>query len=121
MLDERSAALLAAINGACTGGGFKIIEQEELSRMIPEGTEDVEKTLAYLEEKRLIELRYAEAGTYCVRPMPAGRTFAERAEREKREKEKSRSDVLRYAALGAFFGGFAATVLFGLLLLIFRV
>lgn len=120
MLDERSTAVLAAINGACTGGGFKIIDEEELARTLPAGGEDVGKTISFLAENRYIELRYAEAGTYCVRPMPAGRTFLERAEREKRERERSRKDVLLYSALGAFLGGFAAAVLMGLLMLIFR-
>ncbi len=120
MLDERSAALLAAVNDACTGGGFKIIEQEELARALPGGEDDVGKTLSFLAENNFIELRYAEEGTYCVRPMPAGRTFLERSQREKREREQSRRDVLFHAAIGAFLGGFAAALLMGLALLILR-
>ena len=121
MLDERSAAVLAAINGACTGGGFKIMEEEELARSLPEGGEDVEKTLSYLAENRFIELEYAEAGTYCVRPMPAGRAFAAQSAFEQREREKSRLEVLKFSALGAFLGGFAAMLLMGLARLLFRV
>ena len=120
MLDESSAAVLAAINGACTGGGFKILEEKELARVLPAGGEDVAKTLSFLAENHYIELRYAEEGTYCVRPMPAGRLFSEYEEREKREREKRRADVFRFAAIGAFLGGFAAALLHILVLLFIR-
>lgn len=114
MLDENCAALLAAINGACIGGGFKIIEEQELARCLPEEG-NIVRMLSQLEEKKLIELRYAEEGTYCVRPMPAGRTFAERVQREKFEARRSRREVLVCAVLGAFFGAFTAALLVGLL------
>ncbi len=103
--------MLAAVNGACEGDGFKIIEEEELGRVLPEGNSGVARTLAYLEEKRLIELRYAEEGTYCVRTMPAGRSYSERMARERAERRKLRTQTLLFAALGAFLGGFVAAAL----------
>ncbi len=115
MLDECSAALLAAVNDACVGGGFIILEERELLRAFPGGEGDVGKTLAYLADKKLIELRYAEDGTYCVRTMPAGRSYAERTEREKREREKSRRDLLLWSFCGSFLGG-ALVALIGTLL-----
>ena len=120
MLDEKSTAMLSAINELCPGGGFKIVEEQELARAFPDGG-DVARTLAYLEEKRLIELRYADEGTYCVRTMPAGRSYAERSLREKEEQEKSRREGFFVSFFGAFLGGAAAALLILLVELIFRV
>ena len=106
MLDENSAALLAVINNASAGGGFVILEEGELGRALKEGS-DVEKELAFLEEKKYIELRYAEDGTYCVRTMPAGRCYAERSQSERREKARGRREAL----LSSFFGGLAGGAL----------
>ena len=121
MLDEKSTAILSAINELCPGGGFEIVEEQELVRAVPEGKGDVARILAFLEEKRLIELRYADEGTYCVRTMPAGRTFAERSERERLARVRGRREVLYAAAAGGFLGGLAAGLIVLLLALIFRV
>lgn len=109
MLDENSAALLAAINNACPDGGFVILEESELKRALKEG-EDVSRGVAYLEEKKLIELRYAEDGTYCVRTMPAGRSYAERTAYERRERVRTRRETLFFAFLGSFAGGLLAAL-----------
>ena len=111
MLDEKSEAILSAVNDLCGGGGFKIVDEEDLRRALSNGEGDVGKILSFLEEKKLIELRYAEEGTYCVRTMPAGRSYAERSRMEISEREKRRRDVLLYAALGSFLGSFVATAL----------
>lgn len=111
MLDEKSEEILSAVNDLCGGGGFKIVDEEDLRRALPAGEGDVGRILSFLEEKQLIELRYAEEGTYCVRTMPAGRSYAERSRLELCERERSRRDVLFYAALGAFLGSFVAALL----------
>lgn len=109
MLEENACAVLAAVDEACRGGGFKIVEEDDLARRIPR--EEVKRTLAYLEERRLIELRYAEEGTYCVRTMPAGRSYLERAKQEKTERLKDRREVFFAALAGAFSGGAAAALI----------
>ncbi len=101
--------MLAAVNEACRGGGFKIIEEDDLARVVPQ--EEVQKTLAYLEQKRLIELRYAEEGTYCVRTMPEGRSYLERVKRETAERDRSRRAIFWGAFFGAAAGGFAAALI----------
>ncbi len=108
--------MLAAVNEACRGGGFKIIEEDDLARIVPK--EDVGKTLSLLEEKRLIELRYADEGTYCVRTMPEGRSYLERVRRENAERERGRRDTVLGAFFGALAGGFAAALLVGLVALL---
>ncbi len=120
MLDESSAALLAAIIGACPGGGFVILEEEELRRAMPRGA-DVAKSLSCLEERRFIELRYAEDGTYCVRTMPAGRSYAERSEAENSERRRARRETFRYAFWGSFAGGSLGAVLLLLFEVLLRV
>lgn len=113
MLDEISAAALAAVNDACPGGGFKILEEEDLARLLPAGT-DTEATLLRLAEEHLIELRYAEGGTYCVRTMPEGRDYAERRLREQTERRILSRAALSSAFWGAFAGGLLAALLTGL-------
>lgn len=121
MLDEKSEAVLTAVNGLCADGGFKIIEERELLRLLPAETENVGRILSFLEEKRFIELRYAEEGTYCVRTMPAGRSYAERTAYEKTERGRSRRETLLCAALGAMLGGAAVSLIALLVGLFLRV
>lgn len=121
MLDERSEALLSAVNGLCPDGGFKIVEEQELARSVPMEAGDVGRLLSYLAEKDFIEIRYAEAGTYCVRTMPAGRSYAERSAYEKAERARGRRDTLLYSAFGAFIGGVLVSLLALLIGLFFRV
>ena len=121
MLDERSEILLGAINEMCAGGTFKIVESDELARLVPGYEGDVGRIVTYLAERRLIELRYAEDDAYCVRTMPEGRSYVERTERERRERAKSRREVLVFSAFGAFIGGMVATFLVFLVRLVFGV
>ena len=117
MLDESSAAVLAAINGACTGGGFKILEEKELARALPAGGEDVAKTLSFLAENHYIELRYAEEGTYCIRVLAAGREYLPRLKQDAKEAALERTRVALCAALGGALGGMFSVLLFAALLL----
>ncbi len=105
MLDEISGALLAALNEYCEGGGFKIVEEADLLRLVPATQEELSRRMSYLEDKRFIELRYAEDGAYCVRILPAGRGYGLQVKREQAEKTRSRRDLFFASALGAFAGG----------------
>ncbi len=105
MLDEASAQLLSALSALIVGGGYKIVEEGELAPRLPLTGEELTRSLALLEEKRLIDVRYAEGGAFCLRLLPAGRSYAERVERERLDAKKRNRESLLYAALGAFLGG----------------
>ncbi len=115
MLDEGSRALLAAVNGMCERGGFKIIEEGELVRACRLDAETMRQTMALLAEKKLIELRYAEDGTYCVRPLPAGKGYLAREAQEARERGKMHREAFLFGAGGAVLGG-ALSALFAFVL-----
>ena len=114
MLDELSGGLLAALNALVEGGGFKIVEQEDILRLVHADAEEVARRMSCLEERRLIDLKYAEAGEYCVRILAAGRGYGMQAAREKQAERKERRDIFLSSALGAFAGG----ALSGLLVLL---
>ena len=73
--------------------------------------------LEELSERRLIEIRYAEEGIYCVRVLAAGREYLPRRRQDAKEAASGRMRVFLCAALGGFAGGlFSALVLVALLL-----
>ncbi len=104
MLDERTQALLAGIADLCKGDGFHIIEERELKNLAPFEEGEIGRIISRLAEKEFIELRYAEEGTYCVRALPAGKSYTERARQEASERSRTRREVLFFAAAGAFLG-----------------
>lgn len=114
MLDELSGELLAALDTLVEGGGFKIVEEEDILHLVPAAAEEISRRMSYLEDKRLIDLKYAEAGEYCVRILAAGRGYGMQAAREKKAEQKERRDLFLASALGAFAGG----ALSGLLVLL---
>lgn len=105
MLDELTGELLSALNTIVEGGGFKIVEQEDILRLVPATAEEIAKRMSLLEDKRLIDLKYAEAGEYCVRVLAAGRGYGVQAARERQEEKKERRDLFFASLLGAFAGG----------------
>ena len=105
MLDELSGELLTALNALADGVGFKVVEEGELLRLVPASSEELSRRMSYLEDRRLIELRYAEAGEYCVRILPAGRSYGMQTAREQAAQKRSRRDLFLASALGAFAGG----------------
>lgn len=110
MLDERTSLLLAAINEYCGEGSFKIAEEGELLRRFPAQMgvdgESLRAMLVYLGDRRYIDVRYAEEGEYCVRPLPEGRIYFERTQAERRESRRRRRDGVVFALIGSFAGGF---------------
>lgn len=115
MLDETSGRLLEALTALGEGGGYKVVEEEELMRLVPANADEIARRMAYLEDRRLIDLRYAEAGEYCVRVLAAGRSYGAAAALEKREEKRERRDLLLVSFFGAFAGGAAAAALMLLL------
>lgn len=122
MLDERTGTLLKKINEMCGGGGFKIAEEDDLLSCFPQsanvGKEELVRILSYLEEKRLIEIKYADGGEFCLCPLPEGRRYFE-TEREKRsEARRRRGELFFLSATGAFLGALAAGLIVFLLVLL---
>ncbi len=116
MLDEKTGALLAAINGKCGGESYKIIEEKEFSDCLARrgGADrgEIRAMLSFLEAERLIEIRYAEDGLYCVKPLAEGRKYFEQERLRTAERnERRRSDFL-LSLLGAFAGAFLGSLLF---------
>ena len=115
MLDERTRILLDKINELCKEGGFKIIEENELLSCFPASAKvdggELKRILQYLEERRYIELKYAEEGVYCLCPLPEGRLYFENALQKRYEGARRRREILCLTALGAFSGGFLGSLL----------
>ena len=108
MLDRRTGSLLAKLNALCAKAAFCIVEEEEL--ISPgEDSESVKGMLGFLQDRGYLELSYAEEGEYCVRILPEGRLYFERAAAERRDELRcTRREILCTffgALLGAFLGG----------------
>ncbi len=115
MLDTRTAALLAHLNGLCREGKYEVVEADELLSCFPPKAgmdrENLQKTLAYLSENGYVDIRYEEDGLYCLCPLPAGRLYTEHARAAKRDAFRRRRDTVLLAAAGAFVGGFLGALL----------
>ena len=65
------------------------------------GATEIAAMVEYLSENGYIEVKYADSGMFCVRPLPLGRSYC------KREKERLAEGKiwLKYLMATAFFGG----------------
>ncbi len=108
MLDERTGILLEKINETCSDGGSKIVEEGELLSCFPEtakiGREELSRILGYLEERRYIDVKYADEGVYCLCPLPEGRLYSEQARQRRLETRSRRREIFLFSLSGAFFG-----------------
>ena len=115
MLDRRTGYLLQKLNTLCTGAAFCIVEEEELL-FGGEDSESIKGMLGFLEDRNYLQLRYAQNGEYCVRILPEGRLYSERAAAEKREAvRRSRRESLS-AFLGALGGGILSGAIVALIM-----
>lgn len=121
MLDAKASELLGTINRLC-GEGFKIAEEEELLSRLSWAADGAElrAILRLLEERRYIDVQYAEEGVYCLSTLPEGRQYFERLADRAREKARRRREVWAFSALGAFLGSLAGGLLLFLLLSLAR-
>lgn len=115
VLDERSSRLLAAINGICENGGYRIIEERELlgAFSAADGVDGarLSEMLSRLETQRYLEIRYAEDGEYCLRPLSAGVRYSEQERGEKREAFRRRREAALFALAGGAVGGFLGALI----------
>ena len=122
MLDERASALLGRIDELCKGDGFKIAEEGELLSCFPDGAgrEELERTLGELEERRYIDVKYAEEGVYCLCPLPEGRRYFEALKETRREGARRRGEAFFLSLSGGFFGSLLGGFLLLLILFLAR-
>ena len=116
MLDKRTAAVLRTVTAE--GEGYRVVDVGELAGGLPAGLradgQSVDAALRRLAAEGYISVKYSEAGTYCVAPLPKGKEAA---------KEDARSRARSRLRLGAFwlpfFGAFAGALLAALLFALF--
>lgn len=92
MPDKRSLLLLKLLCGICVNSGYKVIELQELAAGLPPEyaftSADVDKMLAFLNDRSFISLRYGDGNEACLCVLPKGREACEREiERETSERE----------------------------------
>lgn len=121
MLDERTSVLLEKINELCGGSGYKIAEEDELLSCFPARIkadgEELSRILGYLEERRYIDVKFAEAGVYCLCPLPEGRLYFEKLREERFEGTRRRRETFLLSLVGAFLGGLLGAAIVGLVFL----
>lgn len=117
MLDKRTAAVLRAVTAE--GEGYRVMDAGELAGALPERLKadgrTVDADLRRLAAEGYISVKYSEAGTYCVAPLPKG---MEAAKEEARTRARLRLRVSAFwlPFAGAFAGGALAALLWALLL-----
>ncbi len=117
MLDERTSRLLKKIIYLCGDSGYKIAEEGELLTSLPLGDKgELARLLRYLEERRMIDVKYAEEGVYCLCPLPEGRLYFERKREQRYEVSRRKRELFLFGFLGAFAGSLLCSILVLLLL-----
>ena len=119
-MDKRTTYLLNKINELCSEGSYKIVESDELLSCFPEKLkmdgDGLGQCLTYLKEHRLIDVKYAEEGVFCLCPLPEGRTYFESVKEKKSDAFRRRRDIVLMTALGAFVGAFVGSICVWLLI-----
>lgn len=111
-MDGNVLGLLVAVNTLCEGTSWRIFDEADLSELLPAGqAENISAALEQLEARRLIDLRYAEGGTYCVRVLPAGRAYAARRQEEQAAAAYREHRIFRTAFWGGLAGAFVGAIL----------
>lgn len=92
MLDKRSEALLNIINRECNEGSYKVIEVDDLIRLMPSkykaDFDMINQLMGYLRNGEYISIKYCDKEVYCVSPLPRGRRIFEIEQEEEREKKR---------------------------------
>ena len=111
MLDKRSKALLRIINEECKEGTYKVIEVDDILRVMPKkfkmDQEGVAQIISYLSNADYISVKYKDEVVYCVSPLPRGRKIFEIEEDEKKlsKQKKLKFCLLILLVICLSFGG----------------
>lgn len=115
MLEERSKILLNYIVEYCSGGGYKIISEQELKSAYYERYNVDEQELAeiikYLRENSYIAVKYTGGGEYCLMPLPKGRVYQEEQKSALYREILLQKTTLKYSFLGGLAGSLIAVTL----------
>ncbi len=122
MLDGRTRFLLETLCRVCGEGSYQIVEEGELLKSFP-AVSGVDETalrnmLWHLRDLSYIDVRFDDAGVYCVRPLPEGRLYFERLTEGRTNAKRRRREQFLWAFCGSFLGsllGGGVAVLFSLL------
>lgn len=124
-MEATEKAIFDKIAEACRGGGYAIVDGEELADAVPDGgrrsADDIETSLKELQRGGFIDIKYARGGTYCVtalkaRPQEREESNAAQSAPEPSPtvvevKEKVNSFAAAMYALAAFFGAAAGSAI----------
>lgn len=120
-MDKRTNCLLKKINESCEEGSYRILEEAELLECFPSKLKmdqaGLKHCIDYLKAHGYIDIKYEEAGVYCVCPLPEGRGYFEFAKEAKTENFSRRRETVLLAAAGAFVGAFLGSLIVGLILI----
>ncbi|MCI6542711.1 MAG: hypothetical protein MR423_02825 [Firmicutes bacterium] len=94
MLDKRCEELLRIVNKECQEGSYKVLEVDDLIRLMPKkfkvDYETINQLMGYLKAGEYVSVKYSDKEVFCVSPLPRGRRIFEVEIEEKRNKKKSK-------------------------------
>ena len=87
MLDKRSEALLRIINKECNEGSYRVLEVDDLIRLMPKkfkvDFDTISQLMGYLKTGEYVSVKYSDNEVFCVSPLPRGRRIFEVEQEEK--------------------------------------
>lgn len=122
-MEATEKAVFDKISEACRGGGYAIMDGEELADAVQDGgrhsKEEIEASLKNLQGGGFIDIKYARGGTYCVTALklrPPEETIEPQDEKEPSPtvvevKERVNSFAAAMYALAAFLGAAAGSAI----------
>ena len=94
MLDKRSEALLRIINKECNEGSYRVLEVDDLIRLMPKkfkvDFDTISQLMGYLKTGEYVSVKYSDNEVFCVSPLPRGRRIFEVEQEEKNSNKKSK-------------------------------
>jgi len=94
MLDKRSEALLRIINKECSEGSYRVLEVDDLIRLMPKkfkvDFDTISQLMGYLKTGEYVSVKYSDNEVFCVSPLPRGRRIFEVEQEEKNSSKKSK-------------------------------
>ena len=93
MLDKRSEALLRIINKECNEGSYRVLEVDDLIRLMPKkfkvDFDTISQLMGYLKTGEYVSVKYSDNEVFCVSPLPRGRRIFEVEQEENNSYKKS--------------------------------
>ena len=94
MLDKRIEALLRIINKECNEGSYRVLEVDDLIRLMPKkfkvDFDTISQLMGYLKTGEYVSVKYSDNEVFCVSPLPRGRRIFEVEQEEKNSNKKSK-------------------------------